>query len=90
MREYKICSRCIMDTTSDPNLILDENGICNYCHNYDSAVKTISYKRENGKEKLEQLFQQIKNEGKGRDYDCLLGISGGVDSSYLADRKSVV
>lgn len=84
MREYKICSRCIMDTTSDPNLILDENGICNYCHNYDSAVKTISHKRENGKEKLEQLFQQIKNEGKGRDYDCLLGISGGVDSSYLA------
>ena len=46
MREYKICSRCIMDTTSDPNLILDENGICNYCHNYDSAVKTISHKRD--------------------------------------------
>lgn len=39
MREYKICSRCIMDTTSDPNLTLDENGVCNYCHNYDLAVK---------------------------------------------------
>lgn len=84
MKEYKICSRCIMDTTSDPELVLDENGVCNYCHAYDDTIKRISFKRENGREELEELFDKIKKAGKGRDYDCLLGISGGVDSSYLA------
>lgn len=84
MKEYKICSRCIMDTTSDPNLILDENGVCNYCHAYDNAVKKIEYRRKNGTKYLETIFDKIKKEGKGKEYDCLLGISGGVDSSYMA------
>ena len=38
MVEYKICKRCIMDTTSDPNLILDDEGVCNYCRNYDRLI----------------------------------------------------
>lgn len=84
MKEYKICSRCIMDTTSDPDLILDENGVCNYCHAYDNAVKKIEYQRKKGTKYLETIFDKIKKEGKGKEYDCLLGISGGVDSSYMA------
>lgn len=84
MKEYKICSRCIMDTTSDPDLILDENGVCNYCHAYDNAVKKIEYQRKNGTKYLGTIFDKIKKEGKGKEYDCLLGISGGVDSSYMA------
>lgn len=84
MSEYKICSRCIMDTTSDPNLILDENGVCNYCHSYDENLKKIQYKRDGGKEELKSIFDKIKEEEKDKKYDCMLGISGGVDSSYLA------
>lgn len=73
-----------MDTTSDPNLILDENGVCNYCHNYDNAVKKIKYQKKSDDRYLESVFNKMKIEGKDREYDCLLGISGGVDSSYVA------
>lgn len=81
--EYKICSRCIMDTTSDPNLELDENGVCNYCHEYDKAYDDLKDLYTNGGEKLEKIFDDIKEECKKDEYDCALGISGGVDSSYL-------
>lgn len=84
MSEYKICNRCIMDTTSDPNLELDANGVCNYCRKYDDEVKKIEYIRKDGEDKLRRLFEKIKVEEKDKEYDCLLGISGGVDSSYLA------
>lgn len=84
MGEYKICKRCIMDTTSDPNLILDENGICNYCHAYDEAVKRMKFQKKSDTESLESIFDRIKKDSKDREYDCLLGISGGVDSSYMA------
>ena len=84
MGEYKICKRCIMDTTSDPNLVLDENGVCNYCHDFDAVAKKMAYKRKQGTKYLESVFNKIKEDGKGKEYDCLLGISGGVDSSYLA------
>lgn len=78
MKEYKICSRCIMDTTSDPHLILDENGVCNYCHSYDKRVM----KRDKGS--IDEIVAQIKENGKNKKYDCILGLSGGVDSSYMA------
>ena len=71
-----------MDITSDPNLILDENGVCNYCHNFDELVKK---EREDIKySSLDELFTEIKRKSKNKEYDCILGISGGVDSSYLA------
>lgn len=84
MAEYKICKRCIMDTTSDPNLVLDEDGVCNYCHAYDNELQKIQYQRKGGMKALGELFARIKEEEKDKEYDCLLGISGGVDSSYLA------
>lgn len=80
---YRICSRCIMDTTSDPNLKLDENGICNYCHEYDAMCEEYSSYRVDGERKLASLVKQIKEECKNDEYDCALGLSGGVDSSYL-------
>lgn len=73
-----------MDSSSDPNLQLDELGTCNYCRYYDEEVKKIQYIRDDGAKKLRDLFEQIKQEEKEKEYDCLLGISGGVDSSYLA------
>lgn len=80
--EYKICKRCIMDTTSDPNLVLDSNGICNYCHNYDNLVQKQQGERTYSS--VEELFSEIKNKSRNKQYDCILGISGGVDSSFLA------
>lgn len=81
--QYRICSRCIMDTTSDPNLKLDSDGVCNYCREYDKLYELNKIYREAGENKLATLFSKIKEECKNDEYDCALGLSGGVDSSYL-------
>ena len=81
--QYKICSRCIMDTTSDPNLVLDQDGVCNYCHEYDEMYEKYKVYRDNGEEKLKKLFDEIKSECRNQKYDVAIGLSGGVDSSYL-------
>lgn len=82
MDNYKICKRCVMDTTCDPNLELDSSGICNYCHKFDEEWKKNQCEVE--KESLDNIFAKIKADGKGRQYDCVIGLSGGVDSSYVA------
>lgn len=81
--EYRICRRCIMDTTSDPKLILDEDGVCNYCHEYDEEYEKYKKYRENGERQLAELFLKIKKECRNKPYDVALGLSGGVDSSYV-------
>lgn len=81
MREYQICTRCIMDS-SDPDICFDSNGICNHCHHYDEVKKKYDFQDKNAE--LEKLIRKIKEDGKGKEYDCILGISGGVDSAYLA------
>lgn len=72
-----------MDTTCDPNLELDENGVCNYCHEYDRNYDTSRSLREDGQQYLSDIFDKIRHECKNDEYDCALGLSGGVDSSYL-------
>lgn len=82
-KKYQICNRCVMDT-SDPNIIFDTNGVCNHCTQaLINLEKEFANPKENIK-KLEDLIQTVKNEGKGRKYDCIIGLSGGVDSSFLA------
>ncbi|NTU89607.1 MAG: N-acetyl sugar amidotransferase, partial [Actinobacteria bacterium] len=81
--EYQICTRCIMDT-SDPDITFDENGVCNHCHAYDRLVEADGYKPGTSEKQLEDLVATMKEAGKGNEYDCVLGISGGVDSSYMA------
>ena len=83
MNEYRICTRCIMDTT-DPLIHFDENGVCNHCHRYDQNVRSFGYKGKRTDAQRERLIKKIKEFGKDKEYDCLLGISGGVDSTYLA------
>ena len=83
MNEYQICTRCIMDT-SDPLIRFDENGVCNHCHRYDQNVQSFGYKGKRTDAGREKLIDEIKEYGKGKEYDCILGISGGVDSAYLA------
>ena len=82
-REYQVCSNCIMDTT-DPNITFDDNGICDYCRNYYTNILPNWHPDEKGEKLLSPVIDRIKREGRKRDHDCLIGISGGVDSSYLA------
>ncbi len=80
---YQICVRCIMDT-SDPDIEFDENGVCNHCHNFEVNLRPHWHPDSGGGQILERLVNQIKQEGVGKPYDCAIGLSGGVDSSYLA------
>ena len=80
----QVCARCVMDTT-DPEIVFDEKGVCNHCHNYDRAVQTMVATGRDGKKKLEDLVAAIKaSVPKDQKYNCLIGVSGGVDSSYVA------
>ena len=82
-KEYRVCSKCIMDT-SDPNIVFDERGRCDYCNNFESTIGPNWYTDQQGDEELKLLAEKIRNEGKGKDFDCIIGLSGGLDSSYVA------
>ena len=62
MREYQICTRCIMDTT-DPEISFDENGVCNHCHNYDRMYDQLPHGKEK-KEELKRIISKIKRMGE--------------------------
>ncbi len=83
MSEYRICSRCIMDT-SDPNIVFDDKGVCSHCLNFDNNVKKNWFPNEEGKKRLNAIVEVIKSKSINREYDAIIGLSGGVDSSYLA------
>lgn len=80
---YKICTSCIMDT-SDPNISFDEHGVCEYCANFNSVIKPNWDTGARGESELMALAEKIKQHGKGKDFDCIIGLSGGLDSSYAA------
>ncbi|MBE0376715.1 N-acetyl sugar amidotransferase [Pseudoalteromonas prydzensis] len=82
MKSQEICSKCILDTTVS-DIEFDSQGVCNYCHAYDRIIKTIPIGQE-ATDKLDKIVAKIKKDGVGNDYDCIIGLSGGVDSSYLA------
>lgn len=82
-RKYQICTNCIMDT-SDTTLTFDDRGWCDYCCNYHTSIAPNWHPGERGIAEIMPMIERIKQEGKGRDHDCLIGISGGLDSSYVA------
>jgi N-acetyl sugar amidotransferase len=77
-----MCTRCVMDG-SDPDLSLDSNGVCNHCRDYETIVLPKVPVPAERQSVLEQTVQRIKDEGRGQRYDCIAGVSGGVDSSYV-------
>lgn len=81
--EYRICTRCVMDTT-DPDITFDEDGVCSHCRAYPALIKTFVSNDAERADRLERLVQRIKASGKRHEYDCVIGLSGGVDSSYVA------
>lgn len=82
-REYQVCTNCVMDTT-DSVIQFDEKGVCDHCHNYYENILPNWHPDEQGKTKLDEIVARIKRDGQGKKYDCIIGLSGGVDSSYLA------
>ena len=80
---YQICKNCVMDS-SDPNIKFNEAGECDYCENYKNNILP-EWNFGKGRElELSKIISDIKKEGEGKDFDCILGLSGGLDSAYLA------
>jgi len=81
---YRQCVRCVMDTT-DPEIVFDEKGQCNHCKSAERAIaKDIIADPIVKQKELQAIVEKIKADGKGKEYDCLIGVSGGVDSTYVA------
>lgn len=82
MENFQICTRCVMDTT-DSKIVFDENGVCDHCNDFEQNVKPNWFTDERGDIELKKTISKIKEDGKNRDFDCIIGMSGGADSSYL-------
>lgn len=81
-RKYQRCTHCVMDTT-DKDIVFDENGVCNRCREYENRILPWWNYGNGHEEELTQILDAIKKSGEGKDYDCLIGLSGGLDSTYL-------
>ena len=81
-RNNRVCAHCVMDD-SDKNLVFDERGVCNRCNEYEQRIATWWNHGKGHEGELQQLLAEIKRSGDGKPYDCILGLSGGLDSSYM-------
>jgi len=81
-REHQVCTNCAMDTT-DSLIQFDERGFCDHCNNYYNNILPNWHPDEVGARQLDKIVEKMKKHGKGKKYDCIIGLSGGVDSSYL-------
>ena len=79
---YQICTNCVMDT-SDSKITFDEKGICDWCNSFYRNTLPRWHTGEKGRKLLEPLIEKIKKQGQGKDFECIIGLSGGADSSYL-------
>lgn len=84
METIKRCTRCVMDNASDSTIRFDSEGHCNYCTTAIAQSEKTYFPNEQGQKRLEILLKDIKSSAEGKKYDCIMGLSGGLDSSYLA------
>lgn len=82
MRPYQMCNNCVMDTT-DSMISFDEKGVCDHCGTFYQHTLPNWYVDERGAGRLRSVVERIKEAGRGKDFDCIIGMSGGIDSSYL-------
>ncbi len=82
MINKQVCSNCVMDT-SDSQISFDSTGVCDHCQTFFERILPNWNTEEKGEKKLTQIIKKIKKEGKNKDFDCIMGMSGGIDSSYL-------
>ncbi len=83
VKDLTRCTRCIMDDASDPTIRFDGAGHCNYCTAALAERDHVYFPNEAGQQKLHALVDTLKKEGQGKEFDCIMGLSGGLDSSYL-------
>ncbi len=83
MGEYQRCTRCVMDNASDPTIRFDAEGRCDYCAKALAERDTTYFPNDEGQRRLRELVARIRSDGAGKPYDCVMGLSGGLDSSYL-------
>jgi N-acetyl sugar amidotransferase len=82
---FQICTKCVLEASTLANLSFDANGVCNMCNSYDAFVRKIDANNwPNRKTELDKIVSDIKKSGNKKQYDCILGLSGGFDSTYLA------
>src|SRR3954447_5074452 len=79
----RVCTRCVMSTT-DPEITFDADGRCNHCTDYLDRITNLTYKPGKSDRELAAIVERIKAAGRGQNYDCVIGVSGGVDSCYTA------
>ena len=82
IRTYQICSNCVMDTT-DAMIFFDDYGVCDHCNTFKVVTLPSWNTSVGGQAQLAALVDMIKRDGRGKDFDCIIGMSGGIDSSYL-------
>jgi len=82
--QYRQCAVSVMDTIADTDIRFDEQGISNYYYDYKRAEKESVFRGEEGAARMQAMVDVIKKEGEGKPYDCIMGLSGGVDSTYIA------
>ncbi len=82
IKKYQICTNCVMDT-SDTKISFDVKGVCDHCNNFYKNILPNWHTDEKGRQKLQTIENKIKKAGAGKDFDCIVGMSGGIDSSYL-------
>ena len=78
----KVCTNCVMDTT-DTAITFDSKGVCDHCNTFYNDILPNWDTGDLGAQKLEILASKIRTSGRGKDFDCIIGMSGGIDSSYL-------
>ena len=79
----KECVNCLLTSSDSEDITFNANGVCNYCVSYEKKHLATKSKTDRSKD-LNQLVEQIKTVGKGKQYDCIIGVSGGIDSTYVA------
>lgn len=82
MKPYRICSNCVMDTT-DSAITFDDKGVCDHCRTFFGTILPNWHTDERGARELDAMAERIRAAGKRREFDCIIGMSGGIDSSYL-------
>lgn len=82
MKEILICSNCVMDTT-DSQIVFDQDGVCDHCNTYFKDIKPNWHTGDRGRSEILKTADKIRAAGKDKDFDCIIGMSGGIDSSYL-------
>lgn len=85
VKQHHVCTRCVMDTSAS-NISFDQDGICNFCTSFERQLKEVVFATEESRAiRRDAFIKQVKRAGRGKRYDCVMGLSGGVDSSYALD-----